>query len=110
MCTKGLDWEKLGIQKKIGHDFFKAPLKVEETREGDKHVVSNEDRWLSSIGYKVTAVLHYDDDFKSKFGEEADTRIDAIMALVDEQFDEAKVKLIQYLPPIVANPSAFFIN
>ena len=62
------------------------------------------------MGYKVTAVVYYDDNFKSKFGEEADTRIDAIMALVDEQFDEAKVKLIQYLPPIVANPSAFFIN
>ena len=45
------------------------------------------------MGYKVTAVVHYDDDFKSKFGEEADTRIDAIMALVDEQFDEMKVKL-----------------
>ena len=46
------------------------------------------------MGYKVTAVVYYDDNFKSKFGEEADTRIDAIMALVDEQFDEMKVKLM----------------
>ena len=54
--------------------------------------------------------MYYDDNFKRKFGEEADTRIDAIMALVDEQFDEMQVKLIQYLPSMVANPSAFFIN
>ena len=62
------------------------------------------------MGYKITAVVYYDDNFKRKFGEEADTRIDAIMALVDEQFDEMQVKIIQYLPSMVANPSAFFIN
>ena len=59
------------------------------------------------MGYKITAVVYYDDNFKRKFGEEADTRIDAIMALVDEQFDEMQVKIIQYLPSMVANPSAF---
>ena len=89
-CSKGLDWEKLGIQKTIGHD----NLKGEETRKVLQAVGNNEDRQMSPTGYKVTAVVYYDDVFKKEFGEKADTRINAVMALVDEQFDELKVKLM----------------
>jgi len=92
-CSKGLDWEKLGIQKTIGQDNLKLPPKGEETRNVSQTIGNNEDRQMSPTGYKVTAVVYYDDVFKKEFGEKADTRINAVMALVDEQFDEMKIEI-----------------
>ena len=109
-CSKGLDWEKLGIQKTIGQDNLKLPPKGEETRNVSLAVGNNEDRQMSPTGYKVTAVVYYDDVFKKEFGEKADTRINAVMALVDEQFDEMKVKLIWYSPHIIPYPRALLIR
>ena len=91
-CTKGLDWEKLGLQKTIRRDNLKPPPINEETRK--ELFRGTQERQINPNGYKVTAAVYYDDLFKNDFGESADRRINTLMALVDEQFDEMKVKLV----------------
>ena len=93
-CTKGLDWEKLGLQKTIRKDNLKPPPRNREARKVGSPVGSNLERQISPTGYKVTVAVYYDDLFKKDFGEKADTRVDTLMALVDEQFDEMKVILV----------------
>ena len=92
MCTKGLDWEKLGFQKTIRRDNLKPTPIDRETRK--ESLRGAKERQINPSGYKVTAVVYYDDLFKKDFGEKADTRVDTLMALVDEQFDEMKVILV----------------
>jgi len=43
---------------------------------------------LDPVGYKIRVWVYYDDLWKNRFNEEADTRVDAVMALVDEMFSE----------------------
>jgi len=43
---------------------------------------------MDPLGYKIRVWVYYDDRWKKRFGEEADTRADAVMALVDEMFSE----------------------
>jgi len=90
-CTKGLDWEKLGLQKTIRRDNLKPPPINEETRK--ELFRGTKERQINPDGYKVTAAVYYDDLFKNDFGESADRRIATLMALVDEQFDEMKIEI-----------------
>jgi len=43
---------------------------------------------MDPLGYKIRVWVYYDDRWKKRFGEESDTRADAVMALVDEMFSE----------------------
>ena len=43
---------------------------------------------LDPLGYRIRLAVYYDNLWKNKFREEADTRADAIMALADEMFSE----------------------
>ena len=51
---------------------------------------------MDPLGYKIRVWVYYDDLWKNRFKEEADTRADAVMALVDEMFSEEtlQVKII----------------
>ena len=46
------------------------------------------ERQLNANGYTLKVAVYYDDMWKEEFKENAETRIDAIMALVDEQYSE----------------------
>ena len=50
--------------------------------------VSAKERELNANGYILKVAVYYDDVWKEEFKENAETRIDAIMALVDEQYSE----------------------
>ena len=58
-----------------------------------------EPKKMDPLGYKIRVWVYYDDRWKKRFGEEADTRADAVMALVDEMFSEEtlQVRVIQKL-------------
>ena len=64
-----------------------SPPTEEETRTYGE-VLSAEDRQLNANGYILKVAVYYDDVWKEQFKENAETRIDAIMALVDEQYSE----------------------
>ena len=48
---------------------------------------------MDPVGYKIRVWVYYDDRWKKRFGEEADTRADAVMALVDEMFSEETLQV-----------------
>ena len=48
---------------------------------------------MDPLGYKIRVWVYYDDRWKKRFGEEADTRADAVMALVDEMFSEETLQV-----------------
>ena len=48
---------------------------------------------MDPVGYKIRVWVYYDDAWKNRFGEEADTRVDAVMALVDEIFSEETLQV-----------------
>ena len=48
---------------------------------------------MDPLGYKIRVWVYYDDRWKNRFGEEADTRADAVMALVDEMFSEETLQV-----------------
>ena len=48
---------------------------------------------MDPLGYKIRVWVYYDDAWKNRFGEEADTRVDAVMALVDEMFSEETLQV-----------------
>ena len=48
---------------------------------------------LDPLGYKIRVWVYYDDLWKNRFKEEADTRADAVMALVDEMFSEETLQV-----------------
>jgi len=45
-------------------------------------------RSINPNGYKMKVAVYYDDLFKSKFPSTADSRVEAIMAIVDEMYSE----------------------
>ena len=48
---------------------------------------------MDPVGYKIRVWVYYDDAWKNRFGEEADARVDAVMALVDEMFSEETLQV-----------------
>ena len=48
---------------------------------------------MDPVGYKIRVWVYYDDLWKNRFNEEADTRVDAVMALVDEMFSEETLQV-----------------
>ena len=60
---------------------------TEETKARTIEVGAKE-RQLNANGYTLKVAVYYDDMWKEEFKENAETRIDAIMALVDEQYSE----------------------
>ena len=48
---------------------------------------------MDPLGYKIRVWVYYDDRWKKRFGEEADTRADAVMALVDEMYSEETLQV-----------------
>ena len=48
---------------------------------------------MDPLGYKIRVWVYYDDAWKNRFGEEADARVDAVMALVDEMFSEETLQV-----------------
>merc|ERR1711973_874157 len=82
-CMPGPNWE--GIRKNMTAKIDSLPPPTEEIRT--IHVGTKE-RQLNANGYTLKVAVYYDDMWKEEFKENAETRIDAIMALVDEQYSE----------------------
>ena len=59
---------------------------VESLRSAEEIALSP--RQLSTVGYTLKVAVYYDDMFNNEFGANAVTRVDAIMALVDEMYAE----------------------
>ena len=59
---------------------------VQSLRSADEIALSP--RQLSTVGYTLKVAVYYDDMFNNEFGANAVTRVDAIMALVDEMYAE----------------------
>ena len=70
----------------VDTDDLSPPIEEETRTYGE--VLSAEDRQLNANGYTLKVAVYYDDMWKEEFKENAETRIDAIMALVDEQYSE----------------------
>ena len=79
----GPNWE--GIRKNTTAKIDSLPPPTEEIRTIH---VGTKDRQLNANGYTLKVAVYYDDMWKEEFKENAETRIDAIMALVDEQYSE----------------------
>ena len=80
----GPNWE--GIRKNTTAKIDSLPPPTEEIRTIH---VGTKDRQLNANGYTLKVAVIYDQVWKTEFGAEANTRVDAIMALVDEQFSES---------------------
>ena len=70
-----------------------TPPNEEETRAYGE-IRSAEDRQLNANGYTLKVAVYYDEVWKAEFGAEANARVDAIMALVDEQYSESTFAVI----------------
>ena len=80
------NWDEIMKEKTVDTDNLSPP--EEETRTYGE-IRTAEDRQLNANGYTLKVAVYYDEVWKAEFGAEANTRVDAIMALVDEQFSES---------------------
>ena len=69
----------------------------------------NEPKKMDPLGYKIRVWVYYDDRWKKRFGEEADTRADAVMALVDEMFSEETLQ-VRVLKNLLVQKAKFIIR
>ena len=81
----GPNWEDILKNTTAGIDSLAPPTEEMETRTME---ISTKERALNANGYILKVAVYYDDVWKEQFKENAETRIDAIMALVDEQYSE----------------------
>ena len=81
------NWDEIMKDNTVDTDDLSPPTEEETRTYGE--VLSAEDRQLNANGYTLKVVVIYDQVWKNEFGAEANTRVDAIMALVDEQFSES---------------------
>merc|ERR1719295_1749685 len=84
-CMPGPKWEDILKNTTAETDSLIPPTEGIEKRMTE---VSTKDRQLNANGYILKVAVYYDDVWKEEFKENAETRIDAIMALVDEQYSE----------------------
>ena len=81
----GPKWEDILKNTTAETDSLIPPTEEMETRTME---ISTKERELNANGYILKVAVYYDDVWKEQFKENAETRIDAIMALVDEQYSE----------------------
>ena len=81
----GPNWEAILKNTTAEIDSLTPPTEEMETRTME---ISTKERELNANGYILKVAVYYDDVWKEQFKENAETRIDAIMALVDEQYSE----------------------
>ena len=84
----GPNWDEIRKNMTAEIDSLTAPFSPYERIEKRTTEVSTKDRQLNANGYILKVAVYYDDVWKEQFKENAETRIDAIMALVDEQYSE----------------------
>jgi len=84
-CMPGPNWEDILKNTTAEIDSLAPPTEEMETRTME---ISTKERALNANGYILKVAVYYDDVWKEQFKENAETRIDAIMALVDEQYSE----------------------
>ena len=82
----GANWDEIMKEKTVDTDNLSPPNEEDMRTYGE--IRSAEDRQLNANGYTLKVAVYYDDVWKEEFKENAETRIDAIMALVDEQYSE----------------------
>ena len=82
----GPNWDEIRKNMTAEIDSLTAPFSPYEGIE--KRTTTTKDRQLNANGYILKVAVYYDDVWKEQFKENAETRIDAIMALVDEQYSE----------------------
>ena len=91
VCSAGVNWEEEGGEddsvEVIGEEYISRQLSdpnqpIESTRIGASP------RQLNPNGYVLKVVVYYDELFREQFGEDSVTRVDALMALVDEMYAE----------------------
>merc|ERR1719295_32514 len=87
-CMPGPNWDEIRKNMTAEIDSLTAPFSPYEGIEKRMTEVSTKDRQLNANGYILKVAVYYDDVWKEQFKENAETRIDAIMALVDEQYSE----------------------
>ena len=89
------NWEDILKNNTVDSIDNLTPPTEEETRTFGK-VMSAEDRQLNPNGYTLKVAVIYDQVWKAEFGAQANARVDAIMALVDEQYSESTFAVIQF--------------
>ena len=94
------NWEEILKNNTVDSKDNLTPPIEEETRTFGK-ALSAEDRQLNPNGYILKVAVIYDQVWKAEFGAEADAKVDAIMALVDEQYSESTFAVIR----LSQNPS-----
>jgi len=86
-CMPDPNWDEIMKEKTVDADNLTPPNEEETRAYGE--IRSAEDRQLNANGYTLKVAVYYDEVWKAEFGAEANARVDAIMALVDEQYSES---------------------
>ena len=95
-CSSGPNWQQNTVNDEASTDSERTHQSTDYLRDLDGEVqslrsadeIALSPRQLSTVGYTLKVAVYYDDMFNNEFGANAVTRIDAIMALVDEMYAE----------------------
>ena len=95
-CSSGPNWQQNTVNDEASTDSERTHQSTDYLRDFDGEVeslrsadeIALSPRQLSTVGYTLKVAVYYDDMFNNEFGANAVTRVDAIMALVDEMYAE----------------------